>query len=533
LKQRFIKSDFAIFLYILILSYGVSELMQRILHIDPLDPMGQTSVLALGQLIFWVSMIVISVFAIVGLAKNVLGTIAFVKFMIVTSVGLASGVLTGTSFIALSKTPLYFGQWHGDLGRHVMAAVEASQNGFPLSSYPPLWPTIVGNLCQIFGWDIYFAYKYINLLAQPIFFALTLIILQKVFPAILAESIAVLYVFSFTNDSWKFIGELWTQLFILLLIVKLSSERHENRNLKTKFKNWFLGIGFGLSVSMYYGRLWWIALSISIALLLTNLVGKRSVHIQLSVIEFSAGALIPIVPFFLGKRLGISNLEIYVVLVTMTILMLIRIPKTLEKAFGVLSSFIISISILYLITKLKTGDNYFYADTTGNMIPKLIPTELPIFIFLVSLVLVGIILLINQSNLLLYQVVFLISNILSALLMMLFLAYKMYETKMVELWPRAASTIYNTWELVVLILVYIVVNVFAPQFWEKFKSTNSEKLNIQRISLAALSLLALVTFMSQKLGDRQWSLFPREDTYTMYSYNSVTNFEEFLKTSNP
>jgi hypothetical protein len=512
----------------------ISQLMQRNMKIDPFSEYEQTSTVAFGQFLYWSFTVIFSLLFGILFYRHKIPPINFVRAVLVALVTATSGVMLGTSFVALRKTPLSFGYWLGDLGVFHSLSKEAFTNGFVGSLYPPLWPTLVGNLCRLLGLEVDPSYKLISLLSLPLFIAVSLLILQRVFPPILAELISLFTAISFGIFGFKTAGNLWTQLAILWLIKVVSTRNYEDSRDSIKFglKLFSIGVFFGCSLLLYYGRFWWIISTVAVFLFLTNFLKEKRKHVQISIVNFSLGAGLAFIPMYFGVKYSLSPLLLAAaILVVSTVWMLFNFSEMLKsKIANFFVSFISILLVVGLIT-YRTGDSFkgdtgLYQSPVGSVIPDINLNH--IFDLLILLILIFSVTSISApvSKVLNIQLFFLTSNLMSTLFMLVFFAFRMFPTGKVELWPRAVETISQTWEIFIVVLIFVAMQNLYYHFQSRIQEF-SIKVSSERKYLISTSIfLAVASFQSIELSQYQFSLFPNPGSYTIYSYMSVPTFVE-------
>jgi hypothetical protein len=514
---------------VLTTTFLVSALMQESLNIDPLDQLGQTSAVALGQLILWSLMVIVLMFTVAANLRFNFSPITVISNSLVALVAISSGVLTGTSFVALGETPLYFGLWRGDLGVHMSYVQSALEHGIPSSNYPPLWPTIVAGINDIFQLNIFFSYKTISILSIGFFITINLLLFQLAFPKLLAEILALVTTFTFATDGFKSAGNIWTQLFLLILIRRLSDGRGKSRfgKIHDRYTFLILGIGFGMAVSLYYGQLWWISGSLAIGLLLTNFIKEDRVFVQVSILDFLLGSSIVLGPLFLGRLKGFDLILLSILISTALVIRFVFGQSKIISIVARINSFISAAIIFMMIFNYKVGDSYLYPSIFGNMVPEFNLLNIVFLIITFTLFILGTFILVIEGNVNRNYLVFLVGNILSASLMMFYFAFDMHRSNFVQLWPRASSTILDSWTYLIFILSFGIIAQTINYVQAKFKNVK----NFESASFFASigGIIVLSIFASQQLGITSWNLFPREGTASMYSYVEANEFLNYLE----
>jgi hypothetical protein len=530
-------SEFGVFLYITTLTLVISQIFVKILDVgfDATKPMHQTSGLAFGQLFFWVSIGLTLFVTTVANRCRKYDLVNSLRYITITIVGLISGIMTGTALVALDGTPFYFGLYEGDLGAHMLHVERAIQFGWDQSGYPPLWSAIVGRLSVFLNLDPFLSYKFISIYFIGIWSALNLVILRKAFPPLLAELLAIYLTFSFSIDGWKSAGETWTQMFLLILIMRLylfQKNQIEFRFLE-RLKTMLIGLLFGLSVTLYYGRFWWTILSLALAMGLTLLIKQNREKLQLSVIDFVLGAAIALLPVASLRQVSYGALTagdhfilVWWILITFNALWItVRLPNSLQKAIGNIFFLMAPILIFFEVSKVTISDTYAPANLFGNMVPDFGFSSTIGLIVIVLFVTFGLFVFNRRESVLTLQVGFLASNMLSALLMKFYYAFEMYKTENIELYPRANSTIMFSWFLIISIFTYLMAKATMDLLESKFVRTNFSDSWQLRIAPIFIVTIIVALYASGQLSQVQWEMFPREGNYSWYAWTSRLTYQ--------
>jgi hypothetical protein len=485
-----------------------------------LSLIGPTSATALGQLLFWSTNLLMILFLGVLFLLNKVKLVNASRFALVTIISGISGVMTGSSLYSLSGTPLYFGHIRADLGTHMSFAESALESYVPDSGYPPLWPMISGNLTRMLGMEILDTYKLITILGAPVLLIISLRILQKTFQPILAELILLFFCLSFLSPyGWKHVGNFLTQI-LLLLIIKRAIEVDSSNNQRTfKFKlvNIFYGIIFGLSVSLYYGELWWISGSVSFSLLLLAITKRLHFNCKLTIIDFLVGSAVPLMPVFFGLRQGYSVINTILFASIFCIFWaFLKLPKKIESIVGTFGTLVAGINILYFLKDFRVGDNYIYDGVLGNPVLDIGISDFKSITLYLLLLIPAAVISLKYAD---YQakLFFLTANLFCAVLMMYYFAFKMDQSGYVELWPRASGSISQSLLIISLLSLYLI----AQNFLERKIEFNSDFNKTGILIIPLLSLVALLFYFSYQLGTYQWGLMPHNGNEAHYSYIDI------------
>lgn len=527
LKQ---KNTFA-FLYIVLISYIASSVLQsNFKSIDPPNPMDQVSAVAFGQIIFWTSSVLCISLLIFFIYKKRIELISAAQFFLVTLIGLVSGVLTGSAFLALRGTQWYFGLLGGDLGVHLKHAQNALEFGWDKSGYPPLWSTIVGNISHFLNLDVYISHKDISINFIVVWIGLTYIFVRQAFPIILSEFLTLSYAFSLAINGWKYAAEYWTQILLLALIKVLFDfySKKIERTIKTRLYVGALGFAFGCSIGLYYGRIWWIGYALAFALFLANFINDTNNTIRPAILDFFISAFIPLIPTFLlikGSEFGLSvenNLHQLLVswLVFCTIWYFIRIPKIFSKYFSRAFVLLIPIGMVFIFPTFSIGDTFTDEGRMfkNNFVPSfgIEPFLLFMIIFVVGAVLAFAV---YEKNAISVQLLFLMLCMFSSILNMFYYAYEMHKTNALELFPRAGFAVGDSWQVQIVIYTYLIGLTIFFKFKDQVLIYFGKHKSSQSLVFFAVCF-AFVAYFAGQLGSAQWALFPRPENEAYYAWIS-------------
>ena len=525
------KFELLAFMYICAISYGTALLIRaKFSKIDPPNPIDQVSAVAFGQIIFWVTGFIAITLTIILFQKKIVTVTGAIQFYLVTLIGSVSGVITGSALLALRGTQWYFGLLGGDLGVHLKHAQNALEVGWDKSGYPPLWATLVGNICRVFHLDVYVAHKYISIFFIAIWIGITYVVIRQALPPILSEILALTYTSSLAVDGWKTAAEFWTQI-LLLALIKVIYDLYTNQrkqSIKTRIYLASLGFTFGCAIGLYFGRIWWIGYAIAFAIFISNFVPDPNKVIRTGITDFFISAVLPLIPTILmieGNKLGLSvedNLfQVYASWIIFCVLWyFVKVPNKIISGFSQLFTVIFPISILFIFQSVKIGDTFTDEGKMfkNNFVPNLSVSPFLIFIIIFvfgSLIAFGL----NERSEMTFQIIFLISCSASAILKMYIYAYEMHLTGAVELFPRAGFAISDTWNIQILIYTYLL---FAAVFI-KYQNLFIDKWQNNQNSVIPLFLaigIAVIAYVASDLGSVQWALFPRPENEAYYAWIS-------------
>lgn len=517
IKNNSKSSNFFVLLYFLGLSYLMMFLVGYNFDFDPLDPIGQTSALAFGQLVFWTAAGLSLILLLFTSKKSNWSSKKLSRIFLITISSLITGTISGTAVLSLNGTPWYFGAPKGDLGVLMFLSNIAIDIGWSGSLYPPAWPTIVGNLSEFLGVAVFDSYKPISLIAGPIFAGITLILFRLAFPPVLAELSAVFSAFTFGDSNWKSAGTYWILLTLLILIKRIWEIENEERiyDRKSRLGNLGLGFFFGLSISFYYAILWWLLPGIAISIFILKWIFKFKTKSLSSILDFFIGlSIFPFVHIFATIKYGIvfTHILIFTLVIAISRIALFRI-NFVEKILVNIFTIIFPVVLIVASLRLDVNDTYLDGARIGNPIINLGYSNLEMIVSF-SVILLYLYLVQKGTAVLPLQYSFLIIGIVSSTFMMLIYASQMYRTNLVELWPRAQSTIFLLFNQILLIAIFYVLKYVFDLF-------NSSMHQIHLKKSMVLVGLIFTFFMSINLSQVQFGLFARDGNQTMFSYEAL------------
>jgi hypothetical protein len=415
--------------------------------------------------------------------------------------------------MSLKGTPLASGDIRGDLLGMVDFAQYAKENGWTGDLrasgdfYPPVWPTIVGNIARILDVNAIQIYKPAELVLLIIGPLATFFIWKKLTPVWVALTISINlaalqhhYFFY-----WKFIP-LYVLIPILILLIKKASIEVADK--RSELFDHIYGFVVGMLILTYFGNYWWAILFMMTLSFLTFFSKNREI-VQKRQTIYYLGAGLALVPPTVGSILEISISFLYA-----TFIILIVLNYIIEKKpkIAIFKNYFTSAIIvaLYLLAFLffRTNDDWFegYVATANPTLRSPFSIGGLDLLFILSFIVLFVISL--RVTWLKDISIVLIGFCISALIMRYFIASRMQVTNLVDLWPRSNDLFLYAFNLIILLTV-----LGAIQSIFHFASSNNvfkdvfEKKN-NSFYISAIVLFIIYGSLSNVLGDRVYGSMP-------------------------
>jgi hypothetical protein len=510
LKNSFILSKLP-YVIIPLLSVISSYFLYKIIPINNFSEISIVSATASIQVWIWLSYVVLVGLIYLGLAKS--KNISILNFTLMYILTLVISINLSATAMSLKGTPLASGDIRGDLLGMVDFAQYAKENGWTGDLrasgdfYPPVWPTIVGNIARILDVNAIQIYKPAELVLLIIGPLATFFIWKKLTPVWVALTISINlaalqhhYFFY-----WKFIP-LYVLIPILILLIKKASIEVADK--RSELFDHIYGFVVGMLILTYFGNYWWAILFMMTLSFLTFFSKNREI-VQKRQTIYYLGAGLALVPPTVGSILEISISFLYA-----TFIILIVLNYIIEKKpkIAIFKNYFISAIIvaLYLLAFLffRTNDDWFEGDVaTAN------PTLRSPFsiggldlLFILSFIVLFVISL--RVTWLKDISIVLIGFCISALIMRYFIASRMQVTNLVDLWPRSNDLFLYAFNLIILLTVLGAIQsiFYFASSNNVFKDIFGEKNNLFYISVIALFII--YGSLSNVLGDRVYGSMP-------------------------
>jgi hypothetical protein len=398
--------------------------------------------------------------------------------------------------ISLKGTPLPSSDIRGDLLGIYQLAKHAQTYFFSGYSYPPAWPTLIGNLANFFDVNVLAIFKPTEIIltaAAPLFIYL---VWRLVFENWISIIIVIYQTIIFNFDYKNIVLNLIIPLIIFLFI---KNKYNPENKISINYLNIFIGTIIGLLSLFYFGYLYWLIPFLLITMFISLFPPGRK--------KFLEGQFYA----YLGLTLGISPV-IYqrfissifpLILILVMSFIIFEVVKRMNSSiiytsFLLIFSFIAMAIMIYSFLYFRAGDTWIEGGIEKNNptvapVLNLIGIELILFI---PLMIALYFIISNKMHLI--PVTVLIGVYGSSILFMYYIASDMQFTNRVDLWPRASEMLNYTLPLVFLIvgiaLIQILVSRLTPDIF--FKESN------QIMYFIILFLFFVQSFVIGSLGSQ-------------------------------
>jgi hypothetical protein len=403
--------------------------------------------------------------------------------------------------LILKGTPLPKSDIRGDLLAIVQLAQRAETNYWSGSGYPPLWPSLIGNLARVFDVHVLSIFK-------PIEFMLLLVsplLIYSCWKLVVKKWIALVLVIQLmliTNFDYKTLA-LNLLIPLVIYIIRQSYFEDEN-NLWIRIRQLFYGGIIGSISMLYFGYIYWLTPFLIIVIITSLFSAKRFKLLEL-ISYFYLG-----LGFVLGPIIhNIAELDIaqFYVLILTSILFL-EISRKYFKSFKyihIFTSMLITFILFMVFFQYRAYDTWFEGGIAENnpsmnsilSLEKFNLLLLGLFLFLIFKFLVDI----ELSTIILIV----LGIYLSSTIFMYLIASQMQVSRRVDLWPRAQEVQNYSINLIFLLILLFIVDTLAKKYnFEKFISTASST-----VLLPAIFGLVLVgSYFVSTLGGQAFYSMP-------------------------
>jgi hypothetical protein len=483
---------------ILILIPGaLSTLLYSVIPINNFEPLSVVSVTASINLITWILIIIAILMSLYFLNNS--------NFEKLLKVSLYSALIYVTTIkllikgLSLKGTPLPDSDIRGDLLALVQLANIAVKNLWSGSGYPPLWPTLIGNVARILDLHVLAIFKpaeFILLAVSPFLIFLIWKLFLKSWMAL------VITIFQTISTNYNYKNLVLNILIPFIIFTLISSYNQTNIILKTRIKYTTFGLFIGFISLMYFGYLYWLTPFFSILIILAFFSQKRNVFAELIILIFlGIGlAVVPIIYSLVEVKLS----YLYFMMLGMTLFIFSNHNIKIRNGLN----YVGNIGILYVLLKIlisyRAHDAWFEGGV-GQSNPSLSPIiSLSSYYLIIAGLLLYLIYKFIDKKYLLYLLIVMFIY-LSATIFMYLIASQMQVSKMVDLWPRAIEVQNYALSITfILITIFIIENVFVRiNLAEEYKNKSFE---IQFIII--FSWIIIGSFFASTLGNQTYESMP-------------------------
>jgi hypothetical protein len=485
--------------------------------IQNLNPLSIVSVTATINLILWILIALQVILNYPLIRKFSLKFIVEINLFLLLIYVITFKILSKA--LSLKGTPLPGSDIRGDLLAIVNMAKIAERQYWSDSSYPPLWPTIIGNLARTLDVHVLSLFKpaeFVVLIIAPI---LVLFVWRLILKPWMALVIAINQTLNFSFD-YK---TLTLNLFIPILIFIIIEIKKGVENSFLKF--FVLGFLIGIILLMYFGYLYWLIPFLLLSILLIIFSKNRKKYIQRHTnlyLGLSAG-LGPVVLVHLRSLESIYFY--YLTLAVITIIsFILQKNKLLRKLFDSVITLGIFLGLSAALLWLRAKDTWVEGgiekdDPTVKSIISLSGVNLLLFLIIV----VGFYLIV-MNTIDLTPIFSLIGFYVSSTIFMYLIAGQMQITSRVDLWPRALEVQRYTLNLVFLLIFIFVVEVLLKRYdLRSFINLNNQNI----FYLISFILFISGSYLVSSLGSSTHSSMPYHAfTGAWFAHQGCTNPHE-------
>lgn len=403
--------------------------------------------------------------------------------------------------LILKGTPLPKSDIRGDLLAIVQLAQRAETNYWSGSGYPPLWPSLIGNLARVFNVHVLSIFKPIEfillLVSPPLIYSCWKLVVKKWIALVLVIQLMLI-----TNFDYKTLA-LNLLIPLVIYIIRQSYFQDEN-NLWIRIRQLFYGGIIGSISMLYFGYIYWLTPFLIIVIIASLFSIKRFKLLEL-ISYFYLG-----LGFVLGPIIhNIAELDIaqFYVLILASILFL-EISRKYFKSFKyihIFTSMLITFILFKVFFQYRAFDTWFEGGIAENN-----PTTNPILALeKFNLLLLGLFLFLIFKFLVDIELSIIISIVLgiylSSTIFMYLIASQMQVSRRVDLWPRAQEVQSYSINLIFLLILLFIVDILAKKYnFEKFIPTASST-----VLLPAIFGLVLVgSYFVSTLGGQAFYSMP-------------------------
>lgn len=433
----------------------VAYILYKNIPIQNVNPLSIVSVTASINSILWI-FVIIQIFINYPLIRkySIRNVVQFNLLLILIYVSTFKILIKALS---LKGTPLPGSDIRGDLLTIYGLAKVAGNNywsggNWPGGSYPPLWPSLIGNFARILDVNVLYLFKpaeFIVLIISPV---LILFIWRLVLGDWIALVVTINQTLAFNFDYKTLTLNLVIPLLIYI-ILKAKDLTIRNSNIL-----FFYGLALGLISLSYFGYLYWVIpflIVVSFLVLISKERAKFLDYSTYSYIGLGVG-LGPTIYMRTTENVYLYFIGVFGVLLT---LFSLRESKKVKVIFHYFINGVILIGLTGALFKFRAGDTWVEGgveknDPTVGAILNLEGVGLILFFAL----LLAIYLIIQYRKD--FTVIIILTGIyLSSAVFMYFIASQMQVTSRVDLWPRAQEVQGYALNLIFLIVILYICDI--------------------------------------------------------------------------
>jgi len=536
--KNYLLDLFQIFL-LLFVPLFISLIAYRIIPIENVEPTSIVSATSAINAILWtliVTQVIINYPLIRNYSLNLVLQINLLFILIYVS-----AVKILIKALSLKGTPLPGSDIRGDLLNIVNLAKIAQRQYwsggpnfiFPEGGYPPVWPSLIGNIAGLLDRHVLSIFKpaeFLLLLISPVIVLyIWRLILENWMALVVATSQTLIYDFSYKTIT---LNVLIPGLIFIVLKIKDSSPN----------KVFIYGIFLGVVSMTYFGYIYWlIPLMLTIIpLILFSKDREKYINLHTHLYLGLGIGLGPVIYFRVTSEIAFYYFILFVVYL---LLFLFKNNKSILRIILSFTTLGMFLGLLWALFYFRTLDSWIYddidkKDPTVDSIISL--NGMGIFIFLA--IIIGLYFIIEQKNQI--STLFMLVGIyISSSIFMYFIASQMQITGRVDLWPRSLEV-----QQISLTLIYLLLFLFIFDKFHKEKLINKffEPNSRNYFYLTSFGLFILGSFLVSSLGSHahasmpyhafnaawfahQGCSNPHEDPMLAKVFESNPDIQEFLR----
>ena len=495
MKLRIYIIDIVVLILIpIILGY----ILYSIIPINNFEPLSVVSVTSSVNLLIWIG-IIIQILVSIYLFKNknleqLLNFNLYISLIYITTTKL---LIEG---LALKGTPLPDSDIRGDLLAMVQLAQNAEKNLWSGSGYPPVWPTLIGNIARIFDLHVLAIFKPAELILLAVAPFLFFLIWKLILKSWMALTITI---FQTLITSFNYKNLALNILIPVIIFVIISAVNQTNINIKIRLKYLIYGFFIGLISLMYFGYLYWLTPFLILLTVLSFFSKNRSLLVELQLLVFLGIALAIIPIIYPLTKLNLWNLYLVILITILFLITNSRLKGRNLINFG--GNILIIFVLLIILFNYRANDEWFEGGIEQNN-PTLNPI-LPFDNYKVVFILFFLYLIfrfVSKKEYFIYLQI-LIAIYLSSIFFMYLIASQMQVSKKVDLWPRATEVQSYVLSITsILIIILVLENIF-----DKISIPASYDENPVRIQfIYFFAMLIIGSYFVSNLGNQTYSAMP-------------------------
>jgi hypothetical protein len=437
------------------LPVAIAYFFYQVIPIQNVNPLSIVSVTAIINLILWTLIILQVILNYPLIKKFSLKIIVEINLFLILIYVITFKILIKA--LSLKGTPLPGSDIRGDLLAIVNWAKIAERQYWSGGIYPPLWPTLIGNIARIFEVHVLSVFKpaeFVVFVITPILVLFAWRLTLKPWMA-LVITINQTLLFSFDYKT------LTLNLLIPVIIFIIIEVKKDVKNIFFKF--FILGFLTGIISLMYFGYLYWLIPFLMGSILIMTFSKNREKYFERNTnLYLGLGAgLGPVVYFRIVENIYLFYLTLFAVCLLSFLFQKYYFLRNLFHRVVTLGIFLgLTVALLWF----RAGDTWVEGgieknDPTVRSIINLSGVNLVLFL----LIIVGLyFIILNKKDL--SSVFSLIGVYVGATIFMYLIASQMQVTLRVDLWPRALEVQGYSLNLIFLIIFLFVIELLVSRY---------------------------------------------------------------------